>query len=145
MNDAPWSYQPSDPLFALRGDHWFTNAEMRRLRQSAIYPQDLMRIRYDPTRRSDFYRGAAVALTALVKLLSPHDTLERYRDLVEHVHTVINAWSGTKEQASGADSALAYVDGYAGDGVPVATIITVLRWEIACAADCFHDARRRGR
>jgi hypothetical protein len=53
-DDPPfaWSCRPSDLLVALSADRWFTNMEMRDLRQSAVYPQDLMRRRYDPARRS---------------------------------------------------------------------------------------------
>lgn len=137
--------QPSDPLTALSTDHWFTDQEMYSVRHIAPYPQDLMRHRYDPGRESDFYRGCAVALAMLAKMIGPGDSVQRYRDIVWHVDAVMRTWPGTEDQAAGASFGLTNAYGFARSGNPVSALAVALRIEISCIAECFVLARQQGR
>lgn len=145
-NGPPARLRPSpDPLAGLRADHWFTGEEMRSLRQCAFYPRDMLRRRYDPDRRPNFYRGYVVALTALAKGIGPEDSVQRYWDVIEHTGAMMRTWPGTKAQAAGVRSGLANAFGLAGSGNPVSALAVVVRMEIACGAECFHLARQRHR
>ncbi|MGD0377669.1 MAG: hypothetical protein ABSB01_24185 [Streptosporangiaceae bacterium] len=101
---APTAYRPAssapagDPVGRLVTDHWFTDAEMYSLRHTQPYSADMWQYRYDPSAQAEYYRGFAVALVSVVKMIGSATTQQRYREVVDHVDRILLSWPGTSDQ-----------------------------------------------
>ncbi|MEV0296171.1 hypothetical protein [Nocardia sp. NPDC050710] len=137
--DAP------DPVFGVTVDHWCTDQEIHGIQGYALYDSTMMQSRYDPTCPSEFYSGYLTALVGLMQSVAPHDTLARYRSVVETIDRTFKTWPGSPDRSSGVAFALTNAWEYANSGASVIQILAHLRGEIACIADCFQIARADGR
>ncbi|WP_406233313.1 hypothetical protein [Nocardia sp. NBC_01009] len=133
-----------DPVFGVRVDHWCTDEEIQGIQGYATYDNTMMQSRYDPTCPSEFYDGYLTALVGLMQSVAPHDTLDRYRSVVETIDGTFKTWPGTRDRSTGAALALTNAWEYANSGSSVIQILAHLHGEIACVADCFQIARADG-
>ncbi|MEV6430895.1 hypothetical protein [Nocardia sp. NPDC051463] len=133
-----------DPVFDVLVDHWCTDAEILGIQGYAVYDNTMMQSRYDPNCPSELYGGYLTALVGLMQSVAPHDTLDRYRSVVETIDRTFKTWPGTRDRSTGATLALTNAWEYANSGASVLQILAHLRGEIACVADCFHIARADG-
>jgi Right handed beta helix region len=137
-------YATRDPIADLVIDDWLDDAEIYSLRHTAPYQHSLMQKIYDPSAPAEFYRGYAVVLVAVAKMIGPADSLQRYRNELDHIGAAMQTWAGTPDQLGGVTLALANAYEYSNSGQPVAEIARHVRGEIACIAECFYLARQRG-